>query len=407
MRFSYYIAIHIYSLLISIASLFSSKAKKRLSGQQQVFSLLEKSLIKNSDTKYVWFHAASLGEFEQGRPVIEALKKIHPEYQILLTFFSPSGYEVRKNYNDADLVCYLPLDTPRNAKRFVDLVKPAKIIFIKYEFWPNFLNYCKKKNIPVFVISATFRKSQMFFKWYAWAYANILKSFDCLYVQDEHSRILLESINVSNVIVAGDTRFDRVSEITENSKVMPLIETFKNKQKLIVVGSSWPKDEELIYKYLKDTKERLKIIIAPHEIHESHLKDIESKLPVSTVRFSNASPDELINARCLLIDSIGILSSIYKYADIAYIGGGFGVGIHNILEPSAFRIPVVFGPNYAKFKEARDLIVLGGGFSVVDYIELNSTFDWLLIHREAGDIGGDYVQQKRGATQKIIEGIFG
>ncbi len=405
MRLSYFILIHIYGFLINVASFFNQKAKQRLVGQQQVFTLLNEFLAKTSNAKYVWFHAASLGEFEQGRPVIEALKKLNPTYKIILTFFSPSGYELRKNYNGADLVCYLPLDTPKNAKKFISLVNPEKIIFIKYEFWPNFLKICKKQNIPVYVISATFRKSQLFFKWYGWAYANILKSFKKLYLQDEESRTLLKSINVTNVEVAGDTRFDRVFEVAQNTKPMPLISQFKNKQKLIVVGSSWPKDEELIFDYLKQQQD-IKVIFAPHEINESHLSDIERKCPVSMLRFSKASLGELAAARCLLIDCIGLLSSIYKYADIAYVGGGFGVGIHNILEPAVYRIPVVFGPNYNKFNEAKDLITLGGGFSVFDNIDLRTTLDWLLLHGEAGEIAGDYVQQKIGATQKIIEGIF-
>lgn len=405
MNFSYYIGIKIYGFLIFIASFFSAKAKKRYNGQQEVFSLLEKSLSKYEKTKWVWFHAASLGEFEQGRPVMDALKKQHPEYTILLTFFSPSGYEVRKNYNGADVVCYLPLDTPRNAKRFLDLVQPIKIIFIKYEFWPNFLKHCKKKQIPTYVISANFRKSQLFFKWYGFPYASILKSFDCLYVQDEHSRILLESIDVFKVVVAGDTRFDRVVEIAEQSKEIPLIDAFKNNRQLIVVGSSWPNDEELIVEYLQQNKD-VKIIFAPHEIHPSNLRHLESKVSVPTVRFSTATPETCKNARCMIIDNIGMLSSIYKYANLAYIGGGFGVGIHNVLEAAVYHIPVVFGPNYKKFKEARDLILLGAGFSVIDYVELYSTFDWLLLHKDAGEIAGNYVQQKRGATQKIIQGIF-
>jgi len=403
MNFPYYIGIHIYGFLISIAALFNAKAKKRMLGQRQVFPLLEKALSKES--KYIWFHAASLGEFEQGRPVMEALRKEYHEYKILLTFFSPSGYEVRKNYNGADVVCYLPLDTPTNAKRFLDLVNPVKIIFIKYEFWPNLLNYCRKRKIPTYVISATFRKSQLFFKWYGRNYANILKSFEKLFVQDEHSRILLDSINITNVEVTGDTRFDRVLEIAEKCEPIPVIESFKNNKKLIVVGSSWPKDEELIFQYLQQNKD-VKVIIAPHEIHEEHLLDIESKISVSTIRYSKADPEKLIEARCLLIDNIGMLSSIYQYGDIAYIGGGFGVGIHNVLEAAVFNIPVVFGSNYGKFKEARDLILLGGGFSISDNAELQSTLDWMLLHKDAGKIAGNYVRQKKGSTQKIIKGIF-
>lgn len=405
MNFSYYIGIHIYGFLISLASLFSAKAKKRLIGQQQVFSLLEKSLLNNDGASCVWFHAASLGEFEQGRPVIEALKKVQPTCKILLTFFSPSGYEVRKNYNGADIVCYLPLDTPRNAKRFIDLVNPSKIIFIKYEFWPNFLSYCKKRKIPTYVISATFRKSQLFFKWYGWGYAKMLKSFESLFVQDENSKELLKRIDIQNVVVAGDTRFDRVLEIAETRKNLPLIEVFKDNKQLIVVGSSWPKDEELIYQYIQ-YNEQVKLIIAPHVLSVDHLHEIESKIGVSIHRYSSAKNDELKTARCLLIDNMGMLSSIYSYADIAYIGGGFGVGIHNVLEAAVYNIPVVFGPNYQRFNEAKELLILGGGFSVSDYSELLSSFDWLLVHKDAGQIAGDYVRQRKGATEKIVQGIF-
>ena len=405
MRVVYHIGIYFYGILISVASLFNAKAKKRFLGQQQVFSQLKSFLEKRDNNFLVWFHAASLGEFEQGRPIMERLREKHPEYTILLTFFSPSGYELRKNYNGADWVCYLPLDTARNAKRFVELVNPAKVIFIKYEFWPNFLSYCKKKQIPTYIVSASFRESQLFFKWYGFPYAKLLKAFDIIFVQDEQSRALLDTIQVNNVVVAGDTRFDRVAQIAENHKPLPLLQRFKNKHKLIVVGSSWPKDEELLCVYINET-ETGKFVIAPHEIHESHLAQIEANISVPTVRFSQATPEAFDTARCLLIDNIGMLSSIYKYADIAYIGGGFGVGIHNVLEAAVYNIPVVFGPNCQKFKEARDLIKLGGGFAVSDFVELQSTLDWLLLHPDAGTIAGGYTQQQKGATAKIIQAIF-
>jgi 3-deoxy-D-manno-octulosonic-acid transferase len=371
----------------------------------EVFSLLKQSLSKDRSNRYVWFHAASLGEFEQGRPVMEALRKSHPEYKIILTFFSPSGYEVRKNYNGADIVCYLPLDTPRNAKRFVDLVNPEKIIFIKYEFWPNFLSYCRKKEISTYVISAVFRKSQIFFKWYGKPYANILSSIKCMYVQDENSKKLLSSIGITNVTVAGDTRFDRVMEIFENARQLPIAESFREGNRVLVAGSSWPKDEELIFKYLQSNPE-LKLIIAPHVLSVDHLNDIEERIGVSCIRYSAATNESVKEVRCLLIDNMGMLSSLYRYGDIAYIGGGFGVGIHNTLEAAVYGIPVVFGPNFGKFNEAKDLVALGGGFSIQDYVELQSTLDWLLLHKGAGKIAGNYVKQNQGATMKIIEGIF-
>ncbi len=404
MKIPYLIGIKTYGLLIFLASFFNLKAKKRFEGQRQVFSFLKKNV--DGGAKYLWFHAASLGEFEQGRPIIEKLKTLHPEYKILLTFFSPSGYEVRKNYEGADLVCYLPLDTPSNVKRFLNLVKPVKAIFIKYEFWPNFLMYCTKHKIPTYVVSANFREDQVFFKWYGAKYAKILKGFEQIFVQDEVSRKLLSTIGVKKVVVAGDTRFDRVIEIAEAKKDLPLIDAFKAKGRLVIAGSSWPKDEDLLVEYLQENKE-VKLLIAPHEIHESHISEIESKLNVPAVRYSNADVNSISKSRCLIVDSIGLLSSLYQYADVAYIGGGFGVGIHNILEAAVYGIPVVFGPNYEKFREARELVAKGGAFSVREYWQLQSTFDWLLMDGAvAGKASYDYVHINKGATDEILKQIF-
>lgn len=405
MKLLYNLGIHVYGFLIFLASLFNSKAKKRLIGQRQAFTSLNEKIKNESGVKYIWFHAASLGEFEQGRPVIEAVKKTHPEYKILLTFFSPSGYEVRKNYNGADIVCYLPLDTPSNAEKFINLVKPAKAIFIKYEFWPNFLSYCRRYNIPTYVISANFRKEQLFFKWYGKKYADVLKSFECLFVQDEKSRMLLEEIVVTKVKVAGDTRFDRVVDIASVRKNLPVVETFKNGQKLIIAGSSWPKDEDMLIRYLQENK-KLKLVLAPHEIDESHIQEIESKLKTNVVRYSKATIDNVSSASCLIIDNFGLLSSVYQYADITYVGGGFGVGIHNVLEAAVYGKPVIFGPNYKRFREACDLIAYGGAFSVDDYLQLKSRFDWLLLDETAGQRASEYVLKNVGATKKIVDTIF-
>ncbi len=404
MRITYFIGIKTYGLLIFIASFFNSKAKKRLEGQRQVFSFLSENLIEGS--KYLWFHAASLGEFEQGRPIIEKLKVSYPDCKVLLTFFSPSGYEVRKNYEGADLVCYLPLDTPSNVKRFLNLVKPVKAIFIKYEFWPNFLTYCKKHKIPTYVVSANFREDQIFFKWYGAKYAKILKSFERIFVQDEASKDLLLTIGVDKVDIAGDTRFDRVIDIADAKKDLPLVEAFKGESKLIIAGSSWPKDEDLLIQYLQENPD-VKLLIAPHEIHESHIAEIESKLNAVTVRYSKANEQSVANAKCLIVDCFGLLSSIYQYADLAYIGGGFGVGIHNIVEAAVYGMPVVFGPNYEKFREARELIAKGGAFSIHEYWQLQSSFDRLLQDGEAaGKISYDYVHENKGATDMILKQIF-
>jgi 3-deoxy-D-manno-octulosonic-acid transferase len=406
MKIPYLIGIKAYGILIFFASLFNSKAKKRLEGQRKVFSFLSENIDSKEHHKYIWFHAASLGEFEQGRPIIEKLKLIRPEYKILLTFFSPSGYEVRKNYEGADLVCYLPLDTPSNVKRFINIVKPQKAIFIKYEFWPNFLLYCKKHRIPTYVVSANFRQDQIFFKWYGSKYASVLRTFEQIFVQDIESKFLLKKIGVENVEVAGDTRFDRVIEIAGGKKDLPIVKEFKSDKKLIIAGSSWPKDEDMLIEYLQENLS-VKLLIAPHEIHESHLADIENKLNVPFIRYSNATIENVKDASCLIIDCFGLLSSLYQYANIAYIGGGFGVGIHNIIEAAVYGIPVVFGPNYEKFREARELVAKGGAFSIHEYWQLQSTFDWMLLDEgNTGRICYEYVHENQGATEKIMNCIF-
>jgi len=405
MKLLYNLGIYVYGFLIFLASLFTSKARKRWIGQRQAFALLNEKIKEEPESKYIWFHAASLGEFEQGRPVMEAVKDTYPQYKILLTFFSPSGYEVRKSYKGVDLVCYLPLDTSSNAEKFINLVKPTKAIFIKYEFWPNFISSCRRYKIPAYVISANFRKEQLFFKWYGKKYADILKSFEYLFVQDENSRNLLGEIGVSKVKVAGDTRFDRVVEIASAKKNLPIVDAFKNGQKMIIAGSSWPKDEDLLIRYLVENS-KLKLLLAPHEIDESHIQEIESKLNTEVVRYSKATVDNVRSASCLIIDNFGLLSSVYQYADISYIGGGFGVGIHNTLEAAVYGKPVVFGPNYKRFREACDLISYGGAFSIEDYEQLKVRFDWLLLDESAGNRAYEYVSNNVGATKRIVDTIF-
>ena len=399
----YFIGIHLYEVFIFIASFFNEKAWKLRRGQREAFELLEEEVERKAH--YVWFHAASLGEFEQGRPVMEQLKQEQPDTKILLTFFSPSGFEVRKNYKGANIVLYLPLDTAHRARKFIKLVKPSKVIFVKYEFWPNYLITLNKAKIPVYSISAIFRPEQLFFKWYGKWYRDLLKTFNHIFVQDQSSFNLLEKFGFDNVSVSGDTRFDRVADLAQQAKSLPLIEEFvKDAKNVIVAGSTWPKDEELLVRYYKlhpDTR----LILVPHEIHQSHIMDISKLLDGKFVRYSGATIENIKTTNCLVVDSIGVLSSIYRYANVAYIGGGFGVGIHNTLEAAVYGVPVVFGPNYKKFKEARELIAIGGAFSISNYIVLEAQIDRLLKDDKAGKIAGEYVKQNTGATELILKEI--
>lgn len=360
--------------------------------------------------KYIWFHAASLGEFEQGRPMMEKIKAKHPEYKILLTFFSPSGYEVRKNYNGADVICYLPFDTPYRVKKFLNLARPSMAVFIKYEFWGNYLKELDNRGIPVYIISAIFRPDQLFFQWYGKSYRKMLHYFTHLFVQDERSQQLLQTFGIQEVSVTGDTRFDRVLDIHKQAREIRIVEKFVShtpaKQPVVLVaGSSWPEDEEILIPYFHAHPE-MKLIIAPHEIHREHLLSIESMLKRPSVRLSEAHEDDLSTKDCLIIDSFGLLSSIYRYGQLAYIGGGFGAGIHNTLEAAVYGIPVLFGPKYHKFKEAKDLIRVGGGFSVADAEAFRRQMDELLTRREsleaAGKAAGGFVHKNAGATEKIL-----
>jgi len=399
MKTLYSIGIFCYGILIFVASLFNEKAKLLCNGQHNAFKLLKEKVDPNAH--YVWFHAASLGEFEQGRPVMEQLKRDQPDVKILLTFFSPSGYQVRKNYPGADIVSYLPLDIPGNAWYFVNMIKPSKAIFIKYEFWPNYLMALKDAKVPIYSISAIFRPEQVFFKSYGKWYMNLLRTFEHIFVQDNISLNLLEKYQIKNASVCGDTRFDRVYDLFKQAKQLPLIEEFvKNTPNVIVAGSTWPKDEEILVRYLKLHPET-KLILVPHEVHSSHIAGISGMLDGKFIRYSEATPENVKTTNCLVVDIIGILSSIYRYANVAYIGGGFGVGIHNTLEAAVYGIPVVFGPNYMKFREARELIAIGGAFSITNYSILETQFDRLLTDNEAGKIAGEYVKQNTGATEKI------
>lgn len=404
----YNLAIYLYALIVRIISPFHKKAKKMIIGHKQTYKTLRQKV--DPDAKYIWFHAASLGEFEQGRPIIEAIKAKHPEYSILLTFFSPSGYEVRKDYPLADIICYLPFDKKRNVKKFLKLVHPEMAIFIKYEFWYNYVNQLSKRNIPVYMVSAIFRPSQVFFKWYGEDMRRLLKKYTCICVQDEASASLLKGIDITNIEVCGDTRFDRVLDIKENAKQLSLIEAFQRKasdekERIIVAGSTWPKDEDVIIPYFNMNTD-LKMIIAPHEINEAHLKYIESNLQRPHIRYSQAIPAMMGDYDCLIIDSIGLLSSIYRYACIAYVGGGFGVGIHNILEAAVYDIPVIFGPNFKKFREAQQLIEQGGAYSISDFESFRGLMDEFLQYdgtlTTTGQHAGNYVRANSGVVDNVM-----
>ncbi|MFZ4454685.1 MAG: 3-deoxy-D-manno-octulosonic acid transferase [Bacteroidales bacterium] len=401
----YSLLIRIYYLIIRLVSLFNPKAKLLIDGQAQTFATLKAKIDPTAD--YLWFHAASSGEFEQGRPLMEAIRKQHSNYKIIVTFYSPSGYEVRKNYTGADVICYLPADTRTNVNRFLDLVKPKKAIFIKYEFWHNYLHTLKKRGIETYIISAIFREKQLFFKWYGGWYRQMLLCFDHLFLQDEQSAQLLATLGVKNVTVCGDTRFDRVRDIQSLAKPLPILEKFANSFTLIA-GSSWPKDEDIFIEYFNEHPE-MKLVIAPHEIDEEHLDSIISKLKRPFLKYSDANEANILQADCLIIDCFGLLSSIYRYGNVAYIGGGFGVGIHNLTEAAVYGIPVVFGPNFAKFREAHELIACGGGFTINDLPEFASLMDqWIknsALLKENGAAAGNYIHQNKGATNAILQGL--
>jgi 3-deoxy-D-manno-octulosonic-acid transferase len=461
----YDLIIYLYGKAISIAALFSRKAKQWSDGRKGIFILIESAVSSQQSAvgsqqsavsgqrsavsgqrsavsgqrsagrnqpiadcrlpTVAWFHCASLGEFEQGRPVIEAFRKTHPEWKIVLTFFSPSGYEIRKNYEGADHIFYLPLDTPSNAKKFVRLVQPSLVVFVKYEFWFRYLDVLNREKIPVYVISAIFRPEQHFFRWYGGWAKKQLKKVTGFFVQDEASAALLRAKGIGQVTVSGDTRFDRVAAIAENAKSFPLVEKFAGNSPVFVAGSTWPADEELILKVIEEMGDRIKFIIAPHEVHGARIEALKEKVgsqqsavgsrqasrnpEPGTILFSELTPENAASANVLIVDGIGYLSHLYQYATIAYIGGGFGVGIHNILEAAAFGMPVIFGPKYEKFREAVELIEAVGAFSIINSQQLNNRTIELLDNKElltkSSEICSTYVQHKKGATGIILSSI--
>lgn len=458
----YNIAIYIYLIGVAIGSLFNKKIKKMWRGEREAVDLLKEKV--DPTAKYVWFHAASLGEFEQGRPLIEQLRATHPEYKILLTFFSPSGYEVRKNYEGADIVCYLPLDTISNARRFLRAVHPVMAFFIKYEFWYNYLHILRHRGVPVYSVSSIFRPGQVFFKWYGRNYAKVLRCITHFFVQNEVSLQLLKGIGIEEATVVGDTRFDRVLQIKEQSKELPIVEAFKGINgkgdackedlsedagkddlsedackgnlskdackgdlsedackgdlsengckgcKVFVAGSSWQPDEDIFIRFFNDHPD-WKLIIAPHVIGEDHLAYILDKLQMKAVRYTQATEQSAAEARCLIIDCFGLLSTIYRYGEIAYVGGGFGVGIHNVPEAAVWGVPVLFGPNNKRFQEAQDLLACKGSFEVTDYDSFNTIISRLIsddkFRHQCGEASANYVKSRSGATDIIMKSVAG
>jgi 3-deoxy-D-manno-octulosonic-acid transferase len=412
MLFIYNLIVQLADFLLKIVALFSPKMKLFVEGRKTVFASLESKI--NSEDKTIWFHAASLGEYEQGLPVIEKIKAKFPAHKIVVTFFSPSGYEVRKNNTVADVTVYLPLDTKSNAQQFLKLVHPEMVFFIKYEYWPNYLNELKKQNIKTYLISGVFREKQAFFKWYGGFYRNALQAFDYFFVQNESSKKLLQSIGFTNVKISGDTRFDRVVSILERDNSLDFMDSFttfgKTKRTTIVIGSSWPKDESLLVNYINQSSNEVKFIIAPHNIKSEQIQELKNSITKKSILFSEKDNQDVSNFDVFIIDTIGILTKIYSYADIAYVGGGFGnPGVHNILEPATFGVPIVIGPNFSHFAEATALVNMTGCVSISNQKELNEIFDNLIQNPderlEKGHICSTFVNMNKGATEVILKHI--
>lgn len=408
MHFLYNLITQLAQFLIKITALFSPKMKLFVDGRKDVFLILEQKIKPEDQT--IWFHAASLGEYEQGLPVIEKIKEKYPNHKIIVSFFSPSGYEVRKNNTVADATVYLPLDTPKNAKRFLKLIHPDLVFFIKYEFWINYLNQLQKQQIPTYLISGIFREKQLFFKWYGGFYRKALDSFTHFFVQNETSRKLITQLGKTNITLSGDTRFDRVATILEKDNSLDFISQFKNSKTTIVIGSSWPKDEALLVEYINSCQYDVKFIIAPHNIKPEQIQQLQNSITKKTVLFSAKENKDLSQFDVFIIDTIGILTKIYSYGDIAYVGGGFGnPGVHNLLEPATFGIPIVIGPNFSHFDEAIRLVDNEGCLSIKDFKELETAFSTLIqdkeIRYQKGKICFEFVQKNKGATDTILNKI--
>ncbi|MBO4606733.1 MAG: 3-deoxy-D-manno-octulosonic acid transferase [Prevotella sp.] len=402
----YNLIIYLYLAGVAIYSLFNEKVRKMWRGERDAFRVLKEKV--DPKAKYVWFHAASLGEFEQGRPLMEELRRSYPEYKILLTFFSPSGYEVRKNYEGADIICYLPLDTVLNARRFLRSVRPVMAFFIKYEFWYNYLHILRHRQVPVYSVSSIFREGQVFFRWYGKQYSHVLKCFTHFFVQNKESQRLLERIGIHNTTLVGDTRFDRVLQIKEAAKQLPVIDAFKEGHQVFVAGSSWPPDEEIFIRYFNEHPD-WRLIIAPHVIGSDHLRQIQSKLKRKVLLYTEATPETARQADCIIINCFGLLSSIYHYGEVAYVGGGFGVGIHNVLEAAVWGMPVIFGPNNRRFQEAQGLLAAEGGFEIQHEEDFRRLMDRMRTDADflakTGKQAGAFVEEKTGATAKVLNHV--
>lgn len=404
----YNIGIIIYAKSIALAARWYPKARLWSEGRKDLFERMAEA-IKPED-RVVWVHSSSLGEFEQGRPVIEKIRARYPDYKILLTFFSPSGYEIRKNYQGADYIFYLPADTAKNARRFLDIAHPEVAIFVKYEFWINLLAELRKRGVKSYVISAIFRRNSVFFRWYGAMWRKALRTFNTIFVQNEESKKLLAEIGFNNVVVAGDSRFDRVAEIARQAKKIDLIDRFRGGNRLFVAGSTWGPDEEILIQLINENPS-VKFVIAPHEMEEERLARIESAVKGGALRYTRCTPLTSFGSKqVLILDTMGMLSSVYGYASWSYIGGGFGVGIHNTLEAATFGLPIAFGPNYHKFKEARDLVDLGAATSIIDYKQLARWFaplrDNEVYLRKVSRLSREYTQQNQGATDIFLKEIF-
>lgn len=404
----------IYNLLVQIAwfslkllSKFSPKLKLFVEGRKETFATLERSISRGD--KVVWMHAASLGEFEQGLPIIEKIKSEYPDSKILVTFFSPSGYEIKKNTSAADAVVYLPMDTKAKAKRFLEMTRPTLVLFVKYEIWPNYLKEIASRNIPALLLSAIFRKEQLYFKWYGGLMRNALASFSHIFVQNKESQELLASINMGNSSVSGDTRLDRVTEILERDNSLPLVRTFKEDKLCLVAGSTWPEDEANLVHFINTAPKSLKFILAPHKIEKAQILALSASITKNTVLFSQAELDTIGTFEVLIIDNIGMLTKVYSYADIAYVGGAFSTGLHNTLEPAVFGIPVIIGPNYQGFKEAEDLVALKGILPIQNEKELEALLHRLLeqpeLRQKTGQNNATYIAKNKGASIQIMEHI--
>lgn len=398
--------IALFDLAVSLAAPFSKRAALLVKGRKTVWDTLGGVSLEGD---VIWVHCASLGEFEQGRPLIEAIRKKNPSYKIVLSFYSPSGYEVRKNYKEADVVCYLPSDTRANAKRFISTVNPRMVFFVKYEYWYNYFRELKEVGTPLYLVSAIFRKDQIFFKWYGGWFRKILNNVKCFYIQDEKSAALLDGIGIKAYIVAGDTRFDRVAAIAAAANPIPVVENFATGAKVLVAGSTWPADEQIIASYINNSAKDVKLIIAPHMVDESHIQQLERRFTLPVCHYTKVKGEIGADVRVLIIDTIGLLSAIYRYGSVAYLGGGFGKGIHNTLEAATYGMPVIFGPRHLKFKEAIDLKEKGAGFSINDSVEFGNLMERLWDDenndylKKSGEAALEYVQSMCGATEEILK----